>query len=166
MEENQESASTQQKSSNPSLVIGIIVVIIIIAGAFWLFSNNKNAATTQQQTTTEVTVTQEPAQTTGTESATPEDAMMAEQTITVEGGNFFFKPNEVRVKKGEKVTITFTNSGGMHNFVIDELNVTSETINSGSTKVEFTPDKAGTYEFYCSIGNHRSMGMKGTLIVE
>ena len=55
----------------------------------------------------------------------------------------------------------------MHNFVIDAFNVKSNTIGSGeTTTVSFTPDKTGTFEFYCSIGSHKQMGMKGNLIVE
>jgi len=89
------------------------------------------------------------------------------QSFTVEGGSFFFKPNEIKVKSGQKVVITFNNSGGFHDFVIDELNVKTKQLKSEETEViEFTPEKPGTYEFYCSVGNHRAMGMKGTLIVE
>ena len=55
----------------------------------------------------------------------------------------------------------------MHDFVIDELNVKSEITKGGnSTVVEFTPDTAGTFEFYCSVGQHRANGMVGKLIVE
>ena len=31
---------------------------------------------------------------------------------------------------------------------------------------EFTADKVGSFEYYCSVGSHRSMGMKGVLKVE
>ncbi len=89
------------------------------------------------------------------------------EPIAVTGGSFYFEPNEIRVKKGEKVVITFTNKEGTHNFVIDEFGVKTEIISAGaSTEITFTPDKTGTFEFYCSVGNHRAMGMKGTLIVE
>lgn len=89
------------------------------------------------------------------------------QSIEVEGGMFYFKPNEIKVKVGEKVSITFKNVEGVHDFVIDELNVRTNKIQAGETEtVEFTPEIPGSYEFYCSVGNHRAMGMKGTLIVE
>jgi uncharacterized cupredoxin-like copper-binding protein len=32
--------------------------------------------------------------------------------------------------------------------------------------VQFVADKTGTFEFYCSVGNHRQMGMVGTLVVQ
>ena len=67
---------------------------------------------------------------------------------------------------GDKVAIEFKNSDGNHDFTIDEFNVKTKTISSGETaKVEFTASKTGSFEFYCSIGNHRQMGMKGTLLV-
>ena len=31
--------------------------------------------------------------------------------------------------------------------------------------ITFVADKTGGFEFYCSVGNHRAMGMVGTLIV-
>jgi len=89
------------------------------------------------------------------------------QNFRVEGGMYYFDPNEIRVKAGETVTITFVNVEGVHDFIIDEMNVRTRQISAGETdSVEFTPENTGTYEFYCSVGNHRAMGMRGTLIVE
>lgn len=87
--------------------------------------------------------------------------------IEVTGGLYYFKPNVINVKSGEEVSITFKNIEGFHDLVIDELNVKTKQLKVGESEtVVFTPDKPGTYEFYCSVGNHRVMGMKGTLIVE
>lgn len=86
--------------------------------------------------------------------------------FTVLGGNFYFKPNSIKVKEGDKVTINFKNDGGMHNFVIDEFNVKSKTTQTGTEQITFIASKKGTFEYYCSIGEHRQMGMKGNLIVE
>ena len=87
--------------------------------------------------------------------------------IIVEGSNYQFKPSTITLKKGEKVRIVFKNTDGIHDFRVDELNIATTTVRSGQEDfVEFTPDKTGSFEFYCSIGNHRAMGMKGTLIVE
>jgi nitrite reductase (NO-forming) len=53
-----------------------------------------------------------------------------------------------------------------HDFVIDELGVQSDKVNNGETAtVQFVADKVGTFEYYCSVGNHRAMGMVGKLIV-
>lgn len=88
-------------------------------------------------------------------------------TFDVNGGNFYFTPTMIKVKKGDTVKIVFKNDGGMHNWVLDEFNVTMEPNKTGETAtVEFVADQVGTFEFYCSVGQHRQMGMKGTLVVE
>lgn len=88
-------------------------------------------------------------------------------TFTVVAGNFFYVPNQIKVKKGDTVKIVFQNSGGMHNFNIDEFNLKGKTIKTGETDtIEFVADKAGTFQYYCSIGSHRKMGQQGNLVVE
>ncbi len=89
------------------------------------------------------------------------------QTFDITGRNFSFSQTEIRVKQGDKVKINFSSVGGLHNWVVDEFNVQTQQVNTGeSSSVEFTADKAGTFEYYCSIGSHRQMGMVGKLIVE
>lgn len=96
-------------------------------------------------------------------STTTEDSNI----IEVEGGSMYFKPNEIKVKLGETVKIKFTNAGGMHDFVIDEFNVKTKILGSGKTEtIEFTTDKLGEFEFYCSVAGHRQSGMFGKVIVE
>lgn len=88
-------------------------------------------------------------------------------TFNITGGSFYFAPNVLHAKKGDTIKIIFTNAGGMHNFVLDEFNVAIDPIQTGATStVEFVASKTGTFEFYCSVGQHRKMGQKGTLIVE
>ena len=87
--------------------------------------------------------------------------------IVIEGSNYAFTPTSITVKKGEKIRIVFKNTDGIHDFRVDELNIATAMVQSGQQDfVEFTPDKTGSFEFYCSVGNHRAMGMKGTLIVQ
>ncbi len=87
--------------------------------------------------------------------------------VTVEGGNYKFSPAMITAKKGDTIKLTFRNGGGMHDFVIDEFDVKTNQIGEGEEEdVEFVADKTGTFEFYCSVGNHRKMGMVGKLVVE
>jgi plastocyanin len=89
------------------------------------------------------------------------------KTITITAKDYSFSPTSITVKKGERVQLILSSTQGAHDIKIDGLGVASKTLNTGeTTSVEFTPTKAGTYEYYCSIGNHRAMGMRGTLIVE
>lgn len=160
---------TQTANRIPLLLGGVILIIVIIGVGVWLLGQRNTDSQPQQgamqQETTQVTPT---IATDVMEGATPSAAVMTEATtVQVEGGGFYFKPNEIRVKKNQKIKIVFTNAQGIHDFVIDEFNVKTETISGGKTaEVTFTPDKTGTFEFYCSVGNHRAMGMKGNLIVE
>lgn len=88
--------------------------------------------------------------------------------IRVEGSEFKFSLASLTLKKGEKIRLILGNTGEMkHDFVVDELNVRTKIINNGETDtIEFTPETAGTFEFYCSVGQHRTNGMKGMLTVE
>ncbi len=90
---------------------------------------------------------------------------LVEFTVTGKGLSFDLK--EMKVKKGDKVKVTFINAEGFHDWVLDEFNVKTKQIAAGQSEtVEFTADKTGTFEYYCSVGKHRQNGMFGKLIVE
>ncbi len=100
-----------------------------------------------------------------TDSMVDEDSQVKE--FVVEGSNFKFEPNSITVNKGDTVRIIFKNVGGMHDWKIDEFNASTKVINSGEEEtIEFVADKAGTFEYYCSVGAHRANGMVGDLIVK
>lgn len=89
-----------------------------------------------------------------------------ELTFNVKGGMFFYVPDAMKVKKGDKVKIIFENVGGTHNFELDEFNIKTANLKTGESEtVEFVADKVGTFEYYCGVGQHRQMGQKGTLTV-
>jgi plastocyanin len=165
MEETQSNTSSS-RGFNP---LPIVAVVILVGVVGWMMLAGRNKTTTSKESAPAASQ-----QAQATDAPKPTENAVAgvstaptQQDIKVEGGSFYFKPNEIKVKKGDKVTVTFTNAGGLHDFVIDELNVKTKRLNAGQTEVvEFTPDKTGTFEFYCSVGNHRQMGMKGNLIVE
>jgi nitrosocyanin len=147
----------------------VIALIIVLIGGFALVQSQKTAPQTTQTTTN--TTAQPTAAMKEETSPASGDAMMkqdgAVKEFTVEGKNFSFTPSTMTVNKGDTVKITFKNSGGMHDFKIDEFNVATKQIQSGASEtVEFTADKAGTFDYYCSVGNHRAMGMQGTLTVK
>ena len=78
-----------------------------------------------------------------------------------------FSPGSLRVKRGERVKLVMTAADHDHGFKLDDFNVDQKVPKGTTVVVEFTADKAGTFQFRCSnvcgIG-HR--GMKGTLVVE
>ena len=89
------------------------------------------------------------------------------EIVEVQGGSFYFEPNEIEVEKGDTVKIKFKAMDAMHDFVIDDLNVRTKIVKSGEMdEVEFVASQEGEFEFYCSVGEHRANGMVGKLIVE
>jgi len=115
----------------------------------------------------EMVVEKEPSNTedvTAQEETTP---TMATPFLILTGKNFEYSVKEMRVKKGAKVTVNFTSEEGFHDWVLDEFNARTGRVQSTeSTSVTFVADKVGTFEYYCSMGNHRALGMTGKLIVE
>lgn len=139
-------------------VSGAVIVLLVVIGALLLAPKNtiNSTPTPRPEADQLVAETTSPVATAGTT-----------QEFTVEGGEFFFKPNLIKVKKGDTVKIIFNNSGGMHDWVLDEFKARTKVIRSGeSATVEFVADKTGSFEYYCSVSQHRQLGMKGTLIVE
>jgi plastocyanin len=166
MEETQVQES-KKSGSTMWVVIGLVVLVVVGGGLFLAKKMNKPASAPIAMQAVSPTQSHMKVSMAPSVAAEVSGAMDAVNEITVNGGSFYFKPNEIHVKKGQKVKITLKNDGGLHDFVIDELHVKSDRIKSGeSTIIEFTPDKTGTFEYYCSVGNHRQMGMKGNLIVE
>ena len=90
------------------------------------------------------------------------------KSFTVETANFSFSLKEIKVKKGDTVKIKLVNKEGFHDLNIDEFGVATPKLNGeGQTAdIEFVAGKTGIFEYYCSVGQHRAMGMVGKLIVE
>jgi len=104
----------------------------------------------------------------GTGLVSEEETTIAEvREFTISGQNFSFTPSSITVKKGDKVKITFKSIDGFHDFKIDEYGIATQQLKSPAEEVlEFTADKVGNFEYYCSVGSHRAMGMWGTFEVE
>ena len=89
------------------------------------------------------------------------------KVFNLTGKMFAFSQTEIRVNKGDTVTINFSSTEGFHDWTVDEFNARTKQVNTGEpASVTFTADKTGTFEYYCSVGQHRAMGMKGNLIVK
>jgi len=74
-----------------------------------------------------------------------------------------FSMKSIDVKKGEKIRIRVTNTAGDHNINLDEFNIHEETPLNEEAVIEFTADKTGDFEYYCSKTGHRASGHLGTL---
>lgn len=128
----------------------IAVSGLLLAGYFLLPQKKEEVKETKKETTEAV-----------------QTQVVADRTVEIKGLNFSYDLKEIKVKKGEKVAIQFTNTEGFHDFVIDELNVRTQKISEGKSETVLIPtDKTGVYAYYCSVGQHRKMGMEGKLIIE
>lgn len=164
----EEVTGAQNKSSKTVGIIALVFVLLFAGGvALALFKGNNTTEMKKEEAVKEETVMEEEKDATGA-AMEEKDAMMKEaKTFTVEGSPFMFSPKEIRAKKGDTVKIVFVNKQGFHDWTIDGFNAKTKQIKAGETdEVTFVADKAGTFEYYCSVGNHRQQGMVGKLVVE
>jgi cytochrome c oxidase subunit 2 len=78
-----------------------------------------------------------------------------------------FTPGLLHVKKGERVRLVIAAVDHDHGFKLDEFDINQKVQKGTTVVVQFTADKAGTFQFRCSTVcglGHR--GMKGSLVVE
>jgi len=146
----------------------VIVLVLIIAGvSFFLINNKLEAPIVSEQAPIAIGDA-------GMLPVPPDGGVFSGDLLTgetkeftISGKNFSFDPSSITVKKGDKVKITFNNTQGFHDFKIDKYGVATKQFNSPGTEVlEFIAYEAGSFEYYCSVGSHKAMGMKGTLKVE
>jgi len=98
--------------------------------------------------------------------------------VVIEAGDFFFRPAEFTVRRGEPVRLVLENAGrAQHDLVVIGLPIRDaggRTRNGFSLAVAapgqtvsavITPLESGRFEFFCSVAGHRQLGMVGTLEV-
>lgn len=131
-------------------IIGIVLLVIILGFVSYFATNNKDNLLPKEVETGS--------------NLPPKNENLKE--FIVAGKNFSFSPNIISVKKGDEVKIIFKNEEGTHNLKIDEFNVATKVIKSGEEdSIEFIADKVGNFQYYCSVGTHRNLGMWGTFKV-
>ncbi len=128
----------------------IIVIVLVVAGGLFFVLNSKKL---------EAPIVNNP-------EINIAQATTGQKEFTITSQNFSFSPSSITVKKGDRVKITFKNANGFHDFKIDEFGVGAQRSEAPAQEIlEFTADKTGSFEYYCSVGTHRMLGMKGTLVV-
>ena len=106
----------------------------------------------------------------------PPPTPIAGNVIDVAASMSGFDMTDIRVKAGQPVTLRLTSldnshhtdGGGKHQWAVDELGVSVIAQPESSSYSTFTPEKAGTYTFYCDIccGGRANPTMNGRFIVE
>jgi len=94
--------------------------------------------------------------------------------LVLEMGDLYFKPNTLTAKPGQTLQITLDNRGSLeHNFILYDADgqtvlFEKDAIQPGQ-KVNISlkaPEKAGTYQYVCTVPGHKEGGMVGTLTVQ
>ncbi len=171
-----------------------IIIILVIAIGAWLLLKNKDAAPmddmtmptsidqnpqTPSDTNTNTNTNTSTSTNTNTNTNNPDSSLVGgdasvdvsiksqTRSFTVDSTNYKFAPATMTVNKGDTVRITLKNTQGNHDLKVDGYDIKTKILTApGEDTIEFKADKTGTFEYYCTIGNHRAMGMKGTLTVK
>jgi uncharacterized cupredoxin-like copper-binding protein len=110
--------------------------------------------------------------------------------VIVQAGEFKFEPASIELTAGTPVRLTLQNAGTVeHDFSVAEMpmveSAAASTPMAGHemggmqavpqlhvaaaigqrATVEFTPTKAGSYGFFCTVPGHKEAGMAGVLVV-
>jgi plastocyanin len=103
----------------------------------------------------------------GVQQNTPVETLSSRpfKEVQIEAQNFSFSPKTIEVRQGEEIHFQVNNKGGFHSFAIPEYSIDEKTPEGQVTEIRWTADKKGTFEFNCSVGDHASKGMKGTITV-
>lgn len=154
MSEEPKTEKGQEKMPDQTnkIIPAVIIVVAVIGGIFY-FSRSRYQSPARNASRSD--------------AGGPIGEEQAVKTFGISARPFEFSVKEIRVKKGDRVRINLTVAQGMHDWVVDEFNARTNVIQAGaSDSVEFVADKAGIFEYYCSVPTHRQQGMAGKLIVE
>lgn len=107
------------------------------------------------------------------------------QEVKLETSAMAFDTNQIEVQAGRPVKLALQNDDAvLHDFAIQEIDVKVKSTGhddhahassialhvsaaAGKTgSIEFTPEKAGTYTYYCTVDGHRDAGMEGQFVVK
>ena len=87
--------------------------------------------------------------------------------VSIQASKFEFTPETVKVKRGQPVTFVLTSIDRVHGFKMPDFGIRTGIVPDQETRVTITPEKAGTFAFFCDIfcgDGHEDMA--GTLVVE
>lgn len=141
-------------------VLSLIIVLALVVVGVLLFMG-RSSAPVELNIPSGIEPTNEVSE---NEPAGDEESNVVE--ISIDASNFKFSEDSITVNKGDTVRITLTNTQGVHDLRIEGYDVGTQVINAGQSEtMEFVATNSGTFEYYCSVGTHRQMGMVGTLTV-
>ncbi|MBA2505973.1 MAG: cupredoxin domain-containing protein [Thermoleophilaceae bacterium] len=93
------------------------------------------------------------------------------KVVNVIAGEYFYDPGALVVTGGGKFAFEMKNEGSLaHDLKVrrgdEEIGGIKPFQGKGRSEGTTLALSPGEYEFYCSVGDHEALGMKGTLRVE
>ncbi len=90
-----------------------------------------------------------------------------EQVVQVTARRFTFTPSEIVVKKGRPVVLEISSEDFLHGFNVPALKLRADLPPGIVTRVRFTPERVGEYDFvcdnFCGAGHEE---MHGRIVVK
>jgi cytochrome c oxidase subunit 2 len=87
--------------------------------------------------------------------------------VSIAAMKFDFTPDTVKAKVGQPLTLVLTSLDRIHGFKMPDFGIRTDIIPDQETRVTITPQKAGTFTFFCDVfcgDGHEEMN--GTLVVD
>jgi len=78
-------------------------------------------------------------------------SVRAQDKIDVVASRGGFRPRAINLRKGETVRVALTTSDDEHCFAVDALRIEKRIVPGKTTTVDLTPERAGTFPFYCCL---------------
>lgn len=72
-----------------------------------------------------------------------------ERVVKIQAQKFSYTPSEITLKKGEAVVLELTSTDFAHGFNLPEFGMRTDIPPGKVTKLMFTPEKEGEFEFLC-----------------
>ena len=78
-------------------------------------------------------------------------AAAAGPTVEVGVSRRGFEPSRIVLRRGETARLVLSSGDGEHCFAIDALRIEKRVASGRPTRLELTPERAGSFSFYCCL---------------
>ena len=93
-------------------------------------------------------------------------AAPASPTIEVKVSRSGFEPSRIDLRRGETTRLVLSSGDGEHCFAIDALRIEKRVRSGQPTRLDLTPERAGTFAFYCCLESGKQAEReRGELVV-
>ena len=94
-------------------------------------------------------------------------APVSAEVVRIMAKQFEYIPNTFTVSVNVPVQLILRSQDVTHGFAIDDFKINVQVQKGQDTIVNFTPDKVGTFDYYCSVFcGVGHLGMRGKMIVK